>query len=147
MLLYIYLKFLNNTDLLVHLDPVLVIYLQFQAPTLQLMATEYSLLLQLNSGTPFQIIFVVLTRWLVLNLVWRLFCLDKPKHHRGRAPQQEVWIFGMTDCTTSPADHAYCSAQKCRNTVANFSTQCSTENTGLQMTQSARSPWQCILLD
>ena len=27
----------------------------------------------------------------------------KPKHHRGRAPQQEVWVFGMADCTTSPA--------------------------------------------
>ena len=60
--IYIYMKFLNHTDLLVHFDPFLVIYLQLQAPTLQLMATEYSLLLQLNSGTPFQIIFVVLTR-------------------------------------------------------------------------------------
>ena len=27
----------------------------------------------------------------------------KCKHHRGRAPQSEVWVFGMVDCTASPA--------------------------------------------
>ena len=52
MLLGIKLNFLNRTDLLAHLDPVLVIYLQFEAPTLQLV-------LLLNYGTPFRTIYVV----------------------------------------------------------------------------------------
>ena len=27
----------------------------------------------------------------------------KPKYHRGRAPQSEIWVFGMADCTSNPA--------------------------------------------
>ena len=27
----------------------------------------------------------------------------KPKYHRGRAPQSEIWAFGMADCTSNPA--------------------------------------------
>ena len=26
----------------------------------------------------------------------------KPKYHRGRAPQSEIWVFGMADCTSNP---------------------------------------------
>ena len=27
----------------------------------------------------------------------------KPKYHRGRGPQNEMWVFGMADCTSNPA--------------------------------------------
>ena len=27
----------------------------------------------------------------------------KLKYHRGRAPQSEIWVFGMADCTSNPA--------------------------------------------
>ena len=27
----------------------------------------------------------------------------KPKYHRGRAPRNEIWVFGMADCTSNPA--------------------------------------------
>ena len=37
---------------------------------------------------------------MVINLCTVYFVLQ---HHRGRAPSQEVWVFGMVDTTQSPA--------------------------------------------
>ena len=50
--MYITELFRPYTDLLAHLDLAHVIYLQYQVLTLQLMATEHSLSLLLNFGTP-----------------------------------------------------------------------------------------------